>query len=150
MGLYLMYCIFSSASFMYCQKWLKHPCAQQPLFCGFFLLSFLVLFHFTTFLLNKFRHLIPTLAFLLTGFGALVHLFYTLGRYQSLGPIHSLSYWRNNFHCIFWTIGFSYFVCCSGKRISSQASTTLVGNIYLPEGNLCEPCFESAFSIRRC
>ena len=116
---------------MYCRKWLKHPCAQQPLFFGFFLLSFLVLFHFTTFLLNDFRHLTPMLAFLLTGFGALVHLSYTLGRYQSLGPMHSLSYWRNYFHCTFWTIGFLYFIHCSGKRISSQASTTLVDNIHI-------------------
>ena len=103
---------------MYCQKWLKHPCAQQPLFFGFFLLSFLFLFHFTTFLLYDFIHLTPMLAFLLTGFGALICLSCTLGRYQSLGPIHSLSYWRNNFHCMFWTIRFSFFFHCSGNRIS--------------------------------
>ena len=129
---------------MYCQKWLKHPCAQQPLFFGFFLLSFLVLFHFTTVLLNDFIHLTPMLAFLLTGFGALVHLSYTLGRYQSLGPIHTLSYLRNNFHCTFWTIRFSYFVCCSGKRISSQASTTLVDNIHIL---LRESCVSHALKV---
>ena len=118
-GLYLMYCIFSRASFINVLPKMAEAsvCTAASIF-WLFLLSFLVLFHFTTFLLNTFRHLTPMLAFLLTGFGALVHVFLysweiskpwpypQLELLEKQFPLYILDHWIFTFCTLFWQKNF--------------------------------------------